>query len=299
MHNFKKFQPFQYLIDEIESNVPINDSEIVYHYTTPTALKNIIEKRCIWLSEIHYLNDKSELTYTYELLHKILENSFDIDKDFKETLINLITIKRYASPLRIRELPSKNIFIASFSNASDELLLWNYYTKSEHKYGYNIGFNKQQLFPNSRVFCVQPQFYFKDVIYTESEQEERLRKILQIYNKGFVEFEEKDDKDHLIDLFLYLINLLSIFFKHKSFESEKEFRLVFIDNVKNPKIDVQYRIANGIFVPFINYKFSAKTIKSITASPLIDINLCDGLEQFLQSNKIKVEVQKSDVPLRY
>ena len=39
----------------------------LYHYTSPKALKGILKSNNLWFSNIYFLNDKSEMKYTYLL----------------------------------------------------------------------------------------------------------------------------------------------------------------------------------------------------------------------------------------
>ena len=52
----------------------------LYHYTSPKALKGILKSNNLWFSNIYFLNDKSEMKYTYLLTLELLKN-------FKHTLV--------------------------------------------------------------------------------------------------------------------------------------------------------------------------------------------------------------------
>ena len=62
---------------------------LVYHYTSPEALLNIIENHNLWFSEITYMNDESEIRYTFELLKELVKNDkLELDLEFKEVIIS-------------------------------------------------------------------------------------------------------------------------------------------------------------------------------------------------------------------
>ena len=98
--------------------------EILYHYTPNfEAIKGIAQKRELWLTNIAFLNDVSELDYI-----KSLEE--DLDPVVKSYLQKWGTIRE--------ENPS-HTYIMSFSEKSDYLPLWATFTKMR---GYCIGFDK-------------------------------------------------------------------------------------------------------------------------------------------------------------
>ncbi len=299
MNKHQKFRPFYYFLDTVAHELQLTDADILYHYTSPEGLKSIVETNKIWFSEIHYLNDKSEIIYTYNLLSKILEKTKDIVPEFKKSLETYIQSHIYSRPFKIDRKPSQNIFVASFSHASDELSLWNYYTKSDKKYGYNIGFKTNffiEKFSGPNAFR---HGYCGKVIYNKRIQEEKIRDALFKYQNNFIDTKDYDEQMYLIDLFMDFIEILSLFFKHKAFESEKEYRLIITQSERESKFSVKYRTQNGIFIPYIEMDFTTDIIKKITASPLVDTSLCDGVEQFLKDHGIRHRVIASKIPIRY
>ena len=55
-------------------------NHIIYHYTSPIGLVGIIEKKCMWATDLRYLNDASEFSYTVDLILKVVEkNSIQFD----------------------------------------------------------------------------------------------------------------------------------------------------------------------------------------------------------------------------
>lgn len=63
----------------------INDKTLVYHYTSPTGLKNILNTKELWASDFLFLNDESEILYLYEILKSVIKNykvEQNLDKNF-------------------------------------------------------------------------------------------------------------------------------------------------------------------------------------------------------------------------
>ena len=52
------------------------NSSIIYHYTSPEGILGILTNHTLWLSEITYMNDESEITYTFDLLTDILHITY-------------------------------------------------------------------------------------------------------------------------------------------------------------------------------------------------------------------------------
>lgn len=55
--------------------------ELLYHYTTISGLKGIVESQSLWASDVRYMNDSAELQYIISLL-KDCSDSFLIIKNF-------------------------------------------------------------------------------------------------------------------------------------------------------------------------------------------------------------------------
>lgn len=65
------------MVIPVESSVdPENtppDDELIYHYTTFESFLSIIEKNCIWASDLEAVNDPAELWNARQLLHNVLQ----------------------------------------------------------------------------------------------------------------------------------------------------------------------------------------------------------------------------------
>ena len=294
MDQYLNYLGRHYFRNNIASLLQDNEIKVLYHYTSANALKNIIKEKRIWFSDIHYLNDKSELTYTFDMLYRILNQETKLNKKFKEHLKIYMDIHIYGKPLKVIKIPRQNIFVASFSQAPDELSLWNYYTKSDKKFGYNIGFKIDTFMKNKLQ-----NFYCGKVIYDTNEQEEQIKKALFDYQNIYIKYDNDDERESIVSTFIDFIELTALFFKHEAFASEREYRNVYIINENNNPFQIEYRIHNGIFIPYIEIEFTIDKIESVTASPLIDIKLGDGVNQFFRSHKMKIKLNASKIPIRY
>lgn len=125
-----------------------DENKYIYHYTNANALKNILEKESLWVSNARYLNDSSEIKYSLDLISSVAE---EIEKlsfaDNSRTHTERIKISNLFEEMmnvlneRILEI-LEEVYVLSTSTNKDSLTLWNNYSNFE---GYNIGFEKERL----------------------------------------------------------------------------------------------------------------------------------------------------------
>ena len=285
--------------------------ETIYHYTSPSALLEILKTGKLWFSDIAYVNDESESNYTYKMMGELLSiNETNIEQEFYIAILteveNRLTDKEPETLWGYTH--KKGFFIASFSNDRDNLSLWNYYTKNQNMAGYNIGFNKNIIHKISRVVLGKsPYFVWGNVLYDQNKQKTMLSDALLDYNKVFISA-LAEEKKNVIDSFLGLLFVLSLFFKQEFFKSENEYRIV-IDNYIDPIIkhdcayENKFREINGFFVPYIETSFEKEDIEGITISPTIRQEYYEKSVQRMLLNleyfKALKNVKKSEIPLRY
>jgi hypothetical protein len=46
------------------------ESELVYHYTDPGGLLGIVTSKCLWASDVWYMNDAREALYGVEVIER-------------------------------------------------------------------------------------------------------------------------------------------------------------------------------------------------------------------------------------
>lgn len=281
---------------------------LVYHYTSPEALLNIIENHNLWFSEITYMNDESEIRYTFELLKELLENNeIEIDLEFKKA-ISFHSGARLQIPSNLWEyLNRESRYVACFSTEKDELALWNYYTKTGNMAGYNIGFNVKKFVENIRTKLKKMHYFiYGKTICNKSKQENFLREAIFEFNSLYKNIKSDDDKINLIASFWGLIDLYSLFFKQPAFKNENEYRFV-ITELTNPlqinsqAFQIKHRIQNGIIIPYINVEFSKECVQSIITAPTIrQAYHKAGIKSLLLQNEyFQTKVETSNIPLRF
>lgn len=128
------------------------ENKSLYHYTTMSGLKGIVESGSIHATNIRFLNDSQEFDFGLDYLKKaILSNEIDSlveiiplteDMSLLDHLI-LLRINYILSCFRDDPSRSSEYFVTSFSRKPDVLSQWRAYGKE--KVGYSIKFDSASL----------------------------------------------------------------------------------------------------------------------------------------------------------
>lgn len=278
----------------------------IYHYTKPEKLLNILSGENIRFSNALYLNDKEEIAYSYRLIVKLIDKTEGLNPDL------FIKIKKHFSNKYKHIVDGDNDFVnkleyftTSFSTESDNLTLWNNYAKGKNYTGYNIGFNKQKLIKEMSENDYLP--IYGSVIYDKQKQIKIIHAIFKKWNSLF-EKELKCQKSNEVKLFdilfelIDILSIVSIFFKNPQFKNEHEYRIVIVNvfGAKNSKATSIVE-KNGLFVPYLEYKFSKDSVVSVNIGPTFDENIfyTSTNRMLLNFGYCDKQVNRSKIPLRY
>lgn len=278
----------------------------IYHYTKPEKLLNILSGENIRFSNALYLNDKEEIAYSYRLIVKLIDQTEGLNPDL------FIKIKKHFSNKYKHIVDGDNDFVnkleyftTSFSTESDNLTLWNNYAKGKNYTGYNIGFNKQKLIKEMSENDYLP--IYGSVIYDKQKQIKIIHAIFKKWNSLF-EKELKCKKSNEVKLFdilfelIDILSIVSIFFKNPQFKNEHEYRIVIVNvfGAENSKATSIVE-KNGLFVPYLEYKFSKDSVVSVNIGPTFDENIfyTSTNRMLLNFGYCDKQVNRSKIPLRY
>ncbi|MBQ6979648.1 MAG: DUF2971 domain-containing protein [Clostridia bacterium] len=292
------------------------EKQELYHYTSLQALKSIIENKTIRLTDYRFLNDKTELKYSIEVLHKYLLELKDklkyYDKiikdlsDLEKGITYTYNVKRVEKEKILLEPAYHNdtkFYILSMTDKSDDLALWSGYGKT----GCCIKFNSQKLFDffyriRDRLFSIGLDNIVRGKIQ---------------YGNGIA----NDEKQFLINIFNapeavlnipYLLNQLCSLRKESAYKYESEYRigLKYYDEWFSKTDDQGKFFANKVFIEkdgffkpqieFNGFPIENGIIEEITISPYnkSDIALL-GMQEFLFSNGLnEVKIQTSNIKIR-
>lgn len=295
----------------------VNSVDFLFHYTNINALNSILEKNTLWITKADYLNDITEYQYTERLIQEILKQQ-EVEEYIKVLVDKIIDATR-------KKLEKS--YILSLSNNNDSLALWSNYTRFE---GYNFGINLHdfekliyegtaKIITNNEkamkcIEFIEDTMYLNcevkldKVIYDVTEQTKLILEVIESANSFYIKHSNNIESNGTIVPYIHHIvsTLFSmfIFFKNPCFESEEEYRMVFIMDNDEYKEDgiIHHRISNGAFVPFIKLKFDENIpISSIKIGPRnnADISI-KGMKSLMKSRGYNnIDVKKSNIPLRY
>ena len=275
-----------------EIGIPGADTGCRYHYTTIKALRGIVESNSIWVSNAMFLNDSSEVEYARSVIEETIRDNPGISNqviDIIEDFINYIVDN------------SHQIFVLSTSCNKDSQLLWSNYSNMD---GYCLGFDFSDSWQDMYLkdakgcrFKLNPgkQIRIDEVMYDKKQQREFIEGPLLAVDKYYRE----NPKGDLTGFMHYFFHVLMMF-KDPRFRHEEEFRIVFV--IPDCQQFVQYYVASGILIPYIEVNFEHKIpLKHVKIGPRNDIDIARAsIESFLHSKGFsRVTVSKSDIPLRF
>ena len=280
----------------------------LYHYTKPEKLLSILESGTIRFSNALYLNDKEEVTYSYKLIVSLINETGDLNQELFSRIKEYF-YKKYKNIVDGDDnfLNKYEYYTISFSTDSDNLTLWNNYSKGQTYTGYNIGFCKKDLINDMERQGFQS--VYGNIIYDKNIQITILKLIFDKWNRQYKKLldckQTEKNKEKMQDTLFELIDILSIislFFKNPYFRDEKEYRIIFINHFStNTYKQTKIFEKNGLFIPYIEYRFMKQTVSSINIGPTLDENIfytstCRMLANFGYEKKT---INRSKIPLRY
>lgn len=193
------------------------NNETVYHYCSLDTFLRIIKDKLLFLSDPLKMNDADELKYFFKIISddcfKQLANRAGAPEINKDDVLK-----------KLQTMVNQYVFIASFSIANDILSQWRAY--GDDGKGVSIGFNFNSILNHTLDLCrveyVQEinaldQRFYNGIKCAADQTEQMLDDPVESI---------KDREKCFIDNFLPDI----LRFKNKSFEEEKEVRLIYNSN---------------------------------------------------------------------
>ncbi len=303
----------------------------LWHYTSVQGFQGIVTSKGIFATDVRFLNDRTEFIHAREVASQVVAETDEYGANFfpaKEYSKKAVDSAFSTGPLSADRL---QVFVASFSEAEDQLSQWRGYSQGSS--GVSIAFDLTTLRPPAQIDTLVT---FAPCIYEPEEKKTILRDALAHFvgqSQGYwnAGFEAADAIWHagdpvtgqaIIDKItgssqfkaditaamvktqadLLRVAALS---KHESFHEEREWRLVLPvstgkTTLKNPP---RFRLASTTLIPYIAHPFSPDPA---VALPLTDVILGPGSHlsatraaaAFLKSQGIPIEPRESKVPYR-
>lgn len=200
----------------------------LYHYTTFRNFDSILKSKSLWLGNVHYMNDRSEMSQVFKYIKEDLYQAYPDKKEEFDKLFE-VQSKRFGSA------PA---YIFSFSGQRDDAAQWDRYANNGA--GLCVKFNEDALKEVTRE-----KAELLPVKYDSDDSCRTYKKVLDMFiENGFSDIEDVE----ISNLFTSAWSS-SITYKHPSFRAEDEIRLcAFPFGVKgiNPE-SIQYVVtSNGV-----------------------------------------------------
>lgn len=295
----------------------------IYHYTSPEGLFGIIKERCLFATDMLYQNDANEGVYSLDLLRRVVNTNEEISPLLKEQ------IEIEIGSLKDKAADHYKSYIICFCKNSDLLNMWKYYTKGSSVKGYNMGFDISKLEKSLHIMIDDSDSYnttpalpdnadrlkviHGSINYNEKDQ---LFQITDIVNK-FVRKLTANAKGNVrfLSTMAYLIvkkvYYMGVFFKTPPFSEEREYRFLFMPGavVNDPELQKkgipakeEFRLKDGILVPYQKCRFDTDCARSITGAPSMDLKRgMASLNRMLKTDfpHLQGKIKESSIKLRY
>lgn len=270
----------------------------LFHYTDVYAVKSILENRKLWLTDVRFLNDSTEVREGFDYLLGYLDHQLSRNPGSRDLNAAMSYIKQIVNKGEDYGLDRRPLFVSSFSLAGDLLSQWRAYGS------YSVEFDSDAMGDKiSKCIYGQDEKLLEALSPALSQVIEIGRSITS--NDGYI---DPDGQEALAE-FIGLAATL----KNESFSEEQEYRVIMGNNV-DPEIEngceVKYRVRGGLLIPYLELEFDLECIRSITVGPMRDQDLAlvsmssfvkkITADEFSRSQTYvgDIEVVKSMIPFR-
>lgn len=263
---------------------------MLYHYTDAAGLVGMLKYHSIWASDYRFLNDKSEVQHTRALARDLILAQSQACKDQTRD-------KLYRSILHYQSMDSTaDEFVFSLSTRADDLSQWRGYAREGR--GFTLGFSGSAL--------RKANVWFARVIYNDGPKKKSLLSALRDLE---IELERQimmnhHRKDEIIDSagnwFDYLIENCAVFNKHRSFQSEREWRLVTNVSQEDAAGLVKVRANGDRLVRYIELRLGEKLpLKEIGIGPgFIGTEEIYAVKSLCAEHGYQPKIYSADTPYR-
>lgn len=237
----------------------------LYHYCSTSTFLSIIQRKCLWLSDVNTMNDFGEVNWAYDRFIEAANAVLDqVGREFVELVDEII------STSQLRLLP----MLCAFSTDGDVLSQWRAY--ADDGSGVAIGFDAKKV--GTLSIRIAP------IEYSREKQVEHFRTWLLAAHELHTALPEKEKKKFLFEMGT-LLSVDMAFYKNPAFSEEKEVRILraldarineqgqwtLTDNggsgerVSRKKLPVHFRAArNGGVVSYVELPLSGLGAEAIT-----------------------------------
>jgi hypothetical protein len=275
------------------------EPELIYQYTGVAGLRGIVENKCLWASDVWYMNDAREALYGLKAIERalrIVEPATVLGNDVRQAALERLAHMKDESEL----LQS---YISCLSTKRDDLSQWRAYGRPR---GFSIGFDRQtleQLFPPVLEFD-RPSY--RVITYDEASQNSMLAAIFHIVVDRIQKVAPAADAAGIAWIFILESTFLTPAFKDAAFKDEEEVRLQIMHN---PEVGVSDKLkfrdgAMGL-TPYVTIPLqdpesaTMSAIREIVVGPQANQpEAIRAVKLLVARHELEVEVRPSHIPLR-
>lgn len=238
-------------MNNIQSSQSHVSENSLYHYTSQTGFKGIVESKTIWATNILYLNDSAEFIHAVNTTRNGFDAIYDEVSVSKQEKPFLEKIYEHLNEFETNR--GIGIFVSSFSRNKDKLSQWRGYCPNGDGYCVRFDFNQEVL---NRVR--RNGFELVECVYADDDDSpnlvlEFLESALKVFRETYNDKEIPNNKIEVaFEKFGFEKEFLKIAtrLKHIAFKEEEEWRLVSAPMWLNES-QVKYRPGKSMLIPYV------------------------------------------------
>ena len=236
----------------------LRDGARLYHYTTLSGMQGILSERALWCGHSSSLNDPLEIQHGRDTVVDILRDLME-KEDHQELRAFLRTLLVHVEAFGKHMF---HVFVACFCESDNLLSQWREY--ADKGGGYSLGFEFSSSTRVSPDLADLPEGklpYLRKVIYDEEEQKalvgQYLRKVTEAARTA-LDGENVVRPPHMpgelgsvmaMQAANVLLDML-LSFKNSAFQSEEEWRLVWVTMGSHQPEKLSFRESASGLVPY-------------------------------------------------
>lgn len=232
----------------------INDAPLpprVFHYTDAAGLIGMLTSRTIWATDFRFLNDQSELSYTFDLAHRVLHDDYAAPRASAVEAAFLVA----AGGERPAVYATTPYYLACFTELENSLSQWRAYAGSQ---GYCLEFPGDigTVAPADVAYGQNPGISLVRVEYDLEAQRSYIRGLIDgllervCPARHFSSVPPEVAVRTFMPFYWAQLERVSYRFKHPDFAVEQEWRLVAWGDVHSE----EYRTGGFGLTPYTRFR---------------------------------------------
>ena len=194
-----------------EEHVNYGD-RFIYHYTSATALENIVRSRSLYLSDVSAMNDTAEVSLAFDMVEGMLtSHGGKYDLNYLGAVRSVVDLARTATLFPL--------FVASFCEDGDLLSQWRAYGPQQ---GFALGFDRVAL-AQAWSSGNDGESDLNQVLYSHTPQANEFleTRLVEIFEAAPVSPQQHVNLARGLRQYVPLI-------KHEAFKEEREWRVIYM-----------------------------------------------------------------------